>query len=67
METLREVEFAEAKTLADHNPEISLVLETSAKDNVHIEDAFLALAHDLKVCSLFFRLYISWVFGGNIM
>lgn len=33
-------------------PEIVFVMETSAKENTNIEDAFVCLATELKVCQL---------------
>lgn len=49
MEELREVEFAEAESLCQYIPEIRLCMETSAKDNRNITEAFMALATELKV------------------
>lgn len=49
LESLREVEFAEAEAISQYMPEVLFVLETSAKDNSNIEDAFLCLATELKV------------------
>lgn len=49
MEELREVEFAEAEALCQYIPEIRLCMETSAKDNKNITEAFVALATELKV------------------
>lgn len=49
MEDLREVEFAEAEALCQYIPEIRLCMETSAKDNRNITEAFMSLATELKV------------------
>lgn len=49
MESIREVEQAEALALAELIPEIILVLETSAKDNKNVDQAFNELAAELKV------------------
>lgn len=49
LDTLREVEFDEAEAMCPYMPEILFVLETSAKENSNIEDAFLCLATELKV------------------
>nr|QZX57794.1 ras-related protein Rab43 [Locusta migratoria] len=48
MESLREVEFAEAEAMCEYIPEILFVLEASAKDNTNIDDAFMCLATELK-------------------
>ncbi|KAJ1521290.1 hypothetical protein ONE63_002968 [Megalurothrips usitatus] len=47
-ESSREVTFVEASALSEYLPEIMLVLETSAKENTNIEDAFMFLATELK-------------------
>lgn len=49
MEDLREVEFAEAEALCQYIPEIRLCIETSAKDNKNVTEAFMSLATELKV------------------
>lgn len=46
----REVEFEEAKQMCQYIPEILFVMETSAKQNTNVEDAFVCLAMELKVC-----------------
>lgn len=49
LESLREVEFAEAEAMCEYIPEILFVLEASAKENTNIDDAFMCLATELKV------------------
>lgn len=49
MEDLREVEFSEAEALCQYIPEIRLCIETSAKDNRNVTEAFMSLATELKV------------------
>lgn len=53
-ESSREVTFNEASAMSEYLPEIMLVLETSAKENTNVEDAFMFLATELKVRSIFF-------------
>lgn len=48
MEEEREVEFSEAEAMCEFIPEILFVMETSAKENTNIEDAFICLAAELK-------------------
>ncbi|CAH0394898.1 unnamed protein product [Bemisia tabaci] len=48
LDSLREVEFAEAEAMSEYIPEILYVLEASAKENTNIEDAFMCLATELK-------------------
>ncbi|XP_075215187.1 RAS oncogene family member Rab19 [Lycorma delicatula] len=48
LEPLREVEFAEAEAMCEYIPEILYVMETSAKENTNIENAFMCLATELK-------------------
>lgn len=65
METLREVEQVEALAMAELIPEIVLVLETSAKDNTNVEQAFVELGAELKAClkeQLFKLHYFSFMF-----
>lgn len=49
LESLREVEFEEAEAVCQYMAEVLFVLETSAKSNLNIEEAFLYLATELKV------------------
>lgn len=49
LETLREVEFAEAEAMCEYIPEILYVMEASAKENTNVEHAFMCLATELKV------------------
>nr|XP_040225250.2 ras-related protein Rab-43 [Anopheles coluzzii]XP_040225251.2 ras-related protein Rab-43 [Anopheles coluzzii] len=44
----REVEFSEAENLCQYIPEVMFVMETSAKDNRCVDDAFMTLATELK-------------------
>jgi len=44
----REVEFEEAEQMCQYIPEILFVMETSAKENMNVEDAFKCLATELK-------------------
>ncbi|CAD7003383.1 unnamed protein product [Ceratitis capitata] len=44
----REVDFEEAKQMCQYIPEILFVMETSAKQNTNVEDAFVCLAMELK-------------------
>lgn len=48
----REVEFSEAENLCQYIPEVMFVMETSAKDNRCVDDAFMTLATELKVCAV---------------
>lgn len=48
LESLREVEFAEAEAMCEYIPEILFILEASAKENTNIDDAFMCLATELK-------------------
>lgn len=52
-ENLREVEFEEAEAMCQYMPEVLFVLEASAKENSNVEEAFLCLATELKVCILY--------------
>lgn len=66
METLREVEFAEAEAMCEYIPEILYVMETSARENTNVEQVFMCLATELKVltCIPIFILEVcpsSWV------
>lgn len=51
LESEREVEFSEANATCEYIPEVLFVMETSAKGNTNIEDAFVCLATELKVSS----------------
>ncbi|KAL5292148.1 RAB43 family protein [Megaselia abdita] len=57
LESEREVEFSEAEAMCQFVPEILFVMETSAKENKNIEDAFVCLAAELMV--RFFIFYIN--------
>uniref|UniRef100_A0A1B6D0L9 Ras-related protein Rab-43 n=1 Tax=Clastoptera arizonana TaxID=38151 RepID=A0A1B6D0L9_9HEMI len=48
LETLREVEFAEAEAMCEYIPEVMYAMEASAKENTNVEHAFLCLATELK-------------------
>nr|CAH7720832.1 unnamed protein product [Callosobruchus chinensis] len=48
LETLREVEFEEAEAMCQYLPEVLFFLESSAKTNSNIEEAFMYLATELK-------------------
>lgn len=47
-ETMREVEFKEAEVMCNYVPEVLFVLESSAKSNTNVEEAFFYLATELK-------------------
>lgn len=46
-----QVELSEAQALCQYIPEISFVMETSAKENLNIKDIFYLLASELMVSS----------------
>ncbi|KAH8365515.1 hypothetical protein KR093_001635 [Drosophila rubida] len=48
LEEEREVDFEEARQMCQYIPEILFVMETSAKENTNVEDAFRCLATELK-------------------
>ncbi|XP_017843443.1 ras-related protein Rab-43 [Drosophila busckii] len=48
LEAEREVDFEEARQMCQYIPEILFVMETSAKENTNVEDAFRCLATELK-------------------
>lgn len=48
LETLREVEPLEAQALAHHLSDVMSVLETSAREDVNVTEAFVELARHLK-------------------
>ncbi|XP_023161021.1 ras-related protein Rab-43 [Drosophila hydei] len=48
LESEREVDFEEARQMCQYIPEILFVMETSAKENTNVEDAFRCLATELK-------------------
>lgn len=52
LEAEREVDFEEARQMCQYIPEILFVMETSAKENTNVEDAFRCLATELKVISM---------------
>lgn len=49
LDDTREVDFEEAEQMCQYIPEILFVMETSAKENTNVEDAFVCLAAELKV------------------
>lgn len=56
-----QVEFAEAEAMCEYIPEILFVMETSAKENANVDDAFICLATELKVssaCKMIMRLVL---------
>uniref|UniRef100_A0A182P478 Ras-related protein Rab-43 n=1 Tax=Anopheles epiroticus TaxID=199890 RepID=A0A182P478_9DIPT len=48
LESEREIKFSEAQNLCQYIPEVMFVMETSAKDNRCIDNAFMTLATELK-------------------
>lgn len=48
LEDEREVEFEEAQQMCQYVPEVLLVMETSAKENRNVDEAFVTLASELK-------------------
>lgn len=50
LEENRQVELSEADAMCEYFPELLSVLETSAKENKNIEEAFVTIASELKVC-----------------
>lgn len=56
-----QVELSEAQNLSQYIPEISFVMETSAKENTNIKDIFYLLATELMV-SIVNRQKLSWKF-----
>ncbi|XP_030372120.1 ras-related protein Rab-43 [Scaptodrosophila lebanonensis] len=48
LETEREVDFEEVRHVSQFIPEVLFVMETSAKENTNVEDAFFCLAMELK-------------------
>uniref|UniRef100_A0A1B0FBS2 Ras-related protein Rab-43 n=1 Tax=Glossina morsitans morsitans TaxID=37546 RepID=A0A1B0FBS2_GLOMM len=44
----REVDFDEAQQMCQYIPEVLFVIETSAKENLNVDDAFVTLATELK-------------------
>lgn len=51
-----QVELSEAQALCQYIPEISFVMETSAKENTNIKDIFYLLATELMVSELTFKI-----------
>jgi Ras-related protein Rab-43 len=49
LEENRQVELSEADAMCEYFPELLSVLETSAKENKNIEEAFITIASELKV------------------
>lgn len=49
LEENRQVELSEAEAMCEYFPELLSVLETSAKENKNIEEAFVTIASELKV------------------
>lgn len=49
LEDNRQVELSEADAMCEYFPELLSVLETSAKENKNIEEAFVTIASELKV------------------
>uniref|UniRef100_A0A1A9W553 Ras-related protein Rab-43 n=1 Tax=Glossina brevipalpis TaxID=37001 RepID=A0A1A9W553_9MUSC len=48
LEEEREVDFDEAQQMCQYIPEVLFVIETSAKENLNVDDAFVTLATELK-------------------
>lgn len=58
LEENRQVELSEADAMCEYFPELLSVLETSAKENKNIEEAFVTIASELKVNFKFLKLSI---------
>lgn len=58
LEENRQVELSEADAMCEYFPELLSVLETSAKANKNIEEAFVTIASELKVNTWIYLLLI---------
>lgn len=70
LEENRQVELSEADAMCEYFPELLSVLETSAKENKNIEEAFVTIASELKVnCSFVFEYSVLFVlfYFRNVM
>jgi len=59
------VELSEADAMCEYFPELLSVLETSAKENKNIEEAFVTIASELKV-SVRILLFVNSTFNKNV-
>lgn len=59
LEENRQVELSEADAMCEYFPELLSVLETSAKENKNIEEAFVTIASELKVIELVLNVYFK--------
>lgn len=59
LEENRQVELSEADAMCEYFPELLSVLETSAKENKNIEEAFVTIASELKVIIGFSIVYFK--------
>jgi len=64
LEENRQVELSEADAMCEYFPELLSVLETSAKENKNIEEAFVTIASELKV-SVRIVLFVNSSFNKN--
>lgn len=64
LEENRQVELSEADAMCEYFPELLSVLETSAKENKNIEEAFVTIASELKVC-VGILLFVNSSFNKN--
>lgn len=58
------MELSEADAMCEYFPELLSVLETSAKENKNIEEAFVTIASELKV-SVRILLFVNSTFNKN--